>query len=157
MAGVSTERPPRPGPGPPTADSGPHCERLRHLAVADASPTRRSRTAWGGPNGLDARTAAVAHVAALVALRAPPPSYRHAVERALAAGASPDDLVDTLKVVAGAVGLARVVSAAPRLSLALGYDIDDALETLDDPRRPGDRRQAHTVGDGTGSRRADGC
>jgi Carboxymuconolactone decarboxylase family len=86
------------------------------------------------PQDLDGRTAALARVAALVAVRASPGSYRHSVERALAAGASVDDVIDTLKVVARTVGLARVVSAAPGLSLALGYDVDDALETLDDPR-----------------------
>jgi hypothetical protein len=40
-----------------------------------------------------------------------------------------------LKVVAPSVGLARVVAAAPGLALALGYDIDSALETLDVPGR----------------------
>jgi alkylhydroperoxidase/carboxymuconolactone decarboxylase family protein YurZ len=84
--------------------------------------------------GLDERTAALARVAALVAQRASPASYRHGVERALDAGASADEVVATLKVVARTVGLARVVSAAPGLALAAGYDIDDALETLDDPR-----------------------
>jgi Carboxymuconolactone decarboxylase family len=86
------------------------------------------------PQDLDGRTAALARVAALVALRASPRSYRHGVERALAAGASVDDVVDTLKVVARTVGLARVVSAAPGLSFPLGYDVDNALETLDDAR-----------------------
>jgi hypothetical protein len=89
--------------------------------------------------GLDGRTAALARVAALVALGAPPGSYEHDVGCALAAGASVDDVVGTLKVVARTVGLARVVCAAPGLSLALGYDIDDALETLDDALGHGDR------------------
>jgi hypothetical protein len=48
-------------------------------------------------------------------------------------------VVDTLTAVAPSVGLARVVSAAPGLALALGYDIDRALESLDDPRRAGRR------------------
>ena len=29
------------------------------------------------------------------------------------------------------VGVARVVSAAPNLGLAIGYDVGDALETLE--------------------------
>jgi alkylhydroperoxidase/carboxymuconolactone decarboxylase family protein YurZ len=87
-----------------------------------------------GQDGLDERTAAVARLAAAVALRATPAAYRRSVEHALAAGASVDEVVGTLKVVARTVGLARVVSAAPGLALAAGYDIDDALETLDDPR-----------------------
>jgi hypothetical protein len=32
---------------------------------------------------------------------------------------------------APAIGLGRVVSAAPELALALGYDVDAALETQD--------------------------
>ena len=48
---------------------------------------------------------------------------------ALAAGASIDEIVGTLIAVAPTVGLARVVSAAPELALALGYDVDAALET----------------------------
>jgi alkylhydroperoxidase/carboxymuconolactone decarboxylase family protein YurZ len=51
------------------------------------------------------------------------------VERALAAGASEDEIVGLLIAVAPAVGLGRVVSAAPELGLALGYDVDSALES----------------------------
>lgn len=75
----------------------------------------------------------MARLAALVALHAAPYSYRRCVDRALAAGASVDEMLDTLKVVAPTVGLVRVVSAAPEMALALGYDIDSALESLDDP------------------------
>ena len=87
-----------------------------------------------GPHGLDDRTAALAGLAALLALRAPAGSYGDCVDRALAAGASVDDVIETLKVVAPSVGLARVVSAVPGLALALGYDIDRALEAIEIPR-----------------------
>ena len=40
-----------------------------------------------------------------------------------------EELVGTLIVVMPIVGVARVVSAAPNLGLALGYDVSDALET----------------------------
>ncbi len=89
---------------------------------------------WTDPPGLDERTAALACLAALVAMHAGPTSYQRCVDRALAAGASVDDVIDTLKVVAPTVGLARVVSAVPSLALALGYDIDTALEAVDLPR-----------------------
>jgi 4-carboxymuconolactone decarboxylase len=85
-------------------------------------------------HGLDDRTAAVASLAALLATRASAGAYRDGVDRALAAGASLDDVIDTLKVVAPVVGLARLVSAAPDVALALGYDVDGALEALDMPR-----------------------
>jgi alkylhydroperoxidase/carboxymuconolactone decarboxylase family protein YurZ len=87
-----------------------------------------------GRHGLDDRTAALAGLAALLALRASGKAYHDCVDRALAAGASVDDVIDTLKVVAPAVGLARLVSAASDVALALGYDIDGALEALDIPR-----------------------
>jgi 4-carboxymuconolactone decarboxylase len=88
-----------------------------------------------GRHGLDDRTAALASLAALLAMRASARAYRDCVDRALAAGASVDNVIDTLKVVAPAVGLARMVSAAPDVALALGYDVDGALEALD-VRRP---------------------
>jgi 4-carboxymuconolactone decarboxylase len=93
----------------------------------------------GEAHGLDEKTAALACLGALVALRAPVTSCRRCVDRALAAGATVDDVVDTLKVVAPMVGLVNVVSAAPPLALALGYDIDAALETLDAPGADGVR------------------
>jgi 4-carboxymuconolactone decarboxylase len=86
------------------------------------------------PQGLNERTAALACLAALVAMHAGPSSYQRCVDRALAAGATVDDVIDTLKVVAPTVGLARLVTAAPGLALALGYDVDAALEAVDLPR-----------------------
>jgi 4-carboxymuconolactone decarboxylase len=89
---------------------------------------------WSDPQGLDERTAALSCLAALVAMHAGPTSYQRCVDRALGGGASIDDVIDTLKVVAPSVGLARVVSAVPSVALALGYDIDTALEAVDLPR-----------------------
>jgi hypothetical protein len=54
--------------------------------------------------------------------------YNAGVEDALATGASLDEIVGILIAVAPAIGLGRVVSAAPELALALGYDVDAALE-----------------------------
>lgn len=52
--------------------------------------------------------------------------------RALAAGATEDEIADALVAVAPVAGLARVVAAAPDVATALGYDIAAALEGLDD-------------------------
>jgi 4-carboxymuconolactone decarboxylase len=49
----------------------------------------------------------------------------------LDAGASYDEIVGTLIAVMPIVGVARVVSAAPKLGLALGYDVSAALELVD--------------------------
>jgi alkylhydroperoxidase/carboxymuconolactone decarboxylase family protein YurZ len=83
---------------------------------------------------LDPKTHALVRLGASLAIDAAPSSYQSAVEPALAAGASIDEIVGTLIAVAPTVGLARVVSAAPELALALGYDVDVALETRDGDR-----------------------
>ena len=53
--------------------------------------------------------------------------------RALAAGASKDEIADVLLAIAPVAGLGRVVSAAPDLATALEYDVEAALAELDDP------------------------
>jgi 4-carboxymuconolactone decarboxylase len=80
---------------------------------------------------LGCKTAALVRVAATVAVDAAPSSFQHAVEHALAAGARCDEIVAALEAVVPVTGAARVVSAAPKLALALGYDVEDALERLD--------------------------
>ena len=61
---------------------------------------------------------------ALLALGAATSSLRATVERALEAGASETEIVGVLVAVAPAVGMARVVSTAPRLAVAIGYNVD---------------------------------
>ena len=80
---------------------------------------------------LDEKTHALARLSASLAIDAAPISYQSSVELALAAGATVDEIVGCLIAVAPVIGLARVVSAAPELALALGYDVDAALETRD--------------------------
>ena len=78
--------------------------------------------------GIDARSHALARVAALIAMDAATPSYMSAVNAGLDAGVSHDEIVGTLIAVLPVVGAARVVAAAPNLALALGYDVSEALE-----------------------------
>ncbi len=80
---------------------------------------------------LASKTVALVRVAATIAVDAAPSSFQHAVTHALAAGARCDEIVATLEAVVPVTGAARVVSAAPKLALALGYDVEDALERLD--------------------------
>jgi alkylhydroperoxidase/carboxymuconolactone decarboxylase family protein YurZ len=82
-------------------------------------------------SGIDAKSHALVRIAALIAMDAAPPSYMNAVEAALDAGASYDEIVGTLIAVLPIVGVARVVSAAPNLGLALGYDVSAALELVE--------------------------
>jgi 4-carboxymuconolactone decarboxylase len=72
--------------------------------------------------------AALAKVAALVALDAPQSAYRSAVEVARRTGARDEDLLALLRLLVDVVGSARVISAAPRIALAAGYDAEAALE-----------------------------
>ena len=46
------------------------------------------------------------------------------VDRAIEAGATESEIVGVLIAVAPAVGVARVVSTAPRLATAIGYDLE---------------------------------
>jgi 4-carboxymuconolactone decarboxylase len=73
---------------------------------------------------LPAQTRALVHVAALLAAGACTTSLRWAVELAARAGADDDEIVEVLVTTAAIVGSARVVAAAPRLALAIGYDIE---------------------------------
>jgi 4-carboxymuconolactone decarboxylase len=82
----------------------------------------------GAPRQLDDRTEALLRIGALVALDAPPTSYRTPVDEALGAGADLEDLLAVLIAVSEEVGSARITSAAPRIALAAGYDVEAALE-----------------------------
>ena len=79
---------------------------------------------------VDQKTRALACIAAYVALGASAETYGRAVAAAVARGASPEEIIGVLYAVAPAVGIARVVTAAPRLAAAMGYDIDRAIEYL---------------------------
>jgi 4-carboxymuconolactone decarboxylase len=81
---------------------------------------------------MDARTQALVRLAALVATGGDPRGYEREVVEALRSGATADDVVGTLVAVAPTVGLARVVSAAAGMASGLGYDVDRALELIDD-------------------------
>ena len=81
---------------------------------------------------LDQKTHALVRLGAALAIDAAPSSYQATVDVALAAGADIDEIVGTLIAVAPTVGLARVVSAAPELALALGYDLDAGFEATDE-------------------------
>jgi 4-carboxymuconolactone decarboxylase len=79
-------------------------------------------------SGLDQKTQALVRLGAALAVDAAPSSYQSIIDLALAAGASIDEIVGTLIAIAPTVGVARVVSAAPELALALGYDCEAAFE-----------------------------
>jgi 4-carboxymuconolactone decarboxylase len=106
---------------------------FRLLAIGD--PRRiaaMSGAEWAtlGVKHLDSRTEALLHLSALIALDAPAQSYGSEVQAALRAGARLEDLLAVLVALAGTVGSARIASAAPRIALAAGYDVEAALEEI---------------------------
>lgn len=78
--------------------------------------------------GLDAKTRALLHLAAIIVVGASPVTYQWATQAALAAGATDEQIVGTLITVMPVSGLTSAVSAAPELAIALGYEVDEALE-----------------------------
>jgi 4-carboxymuconolactone decarboxylase len=108
-------------------------EHLRRLALHDDALVDEilSEETIRPVFGLDGRTAALVRVAATIAVDAAPSSFQHAVALALAAGATNGEIVATLEALTPVTGAARVVLCAPKVALALGYDVEEALETLD--------------------------
>jgi alkylhydroperoxidase/carboxymuconolactone decarboxylase family protein YurZ len=112
---------------------GDYKEHLRRLAVHDdalvsellADEHRATRSTF------DARTEALVRVAATIASDGAPASFQCVVDNALAAGATTDEIVATLEALTPVTGSVRVVQCAPKLALALGYDVEAALERLD--------------------------
>ncbi len=108
-------------------------EHLRRLAVHDEAfvglllGEENTQVA----SALDEKTAELVRFAATVAVDAAPSSFQHAVALALAVGATSDDIVATLEAVTPVTGAARVVQCAPKVALALGYDVEAALEVHD--------------------------
>ena len=113
-----------------------YVDRLRRLSMGDR---RYVVEVLGGGDAavdglgslnLDPRTVALVRVAALVAVDGPSTEFDGAVAVALAAGAMPEDIVDTLIAAGPTIGSANLVSVAPKLAMALGYDVGADLEGL---------------------------
>ena len=113
---------------------------IRRLSLHDQSYLDGVQSAAGtGAEGvrLDARGCSLGRMAALFALDASESSYGWAASRALASGVTADELVDLLMALSPVIGSARVVSAAPKLGLALGYDVEADIEGFDAGPEPG--------------------
>jgi alkylhydroperoxidase/carboxymuconolactone decarboxylase family protein YurZ len=107
---------------------------LRRLAVRDERYIEgllQCEKANATLAGLDERTQALVRIGALIAMNAAPAAYMQSVNAALLAGVSREEIAGTLIAVLQTVGVARVVTAAPDLGLAMGYDVADALELVE--------------------------
>jgi len=108
-------------------------ETLRRLAVFDEGFVRAgfgldlART-----SALDPRTAALLQLGVSVATGSSAVCLEWSAGRALAAGASKDEIADVLLAIAPVAGMGRVVSAAPGVAAALEYDVEAALEDAGD-------------------------
>ena len=85
-----------------------------------------------GTSALDPRTAALVRVGALVAIGSPPACLEWSSTRALAAGATDDEITGVLLAIVPVAGLGRVTGAVPGVAAALGYDVEAALMSPDD-------------------------
>lgn len=132
---------------------------LRRIVVCD---TRLLAEIAGGTAGnieassLEPKTHALVQIGTLITLDAAAQSYTPCVEAARWAGATDEEIVGTLLAAIPIIGAPRVVTAARSLGLALGYDLDAALEAEDLPtvsesrdrvRLPGRPRSHPSTGD----------
>jgi 4-carboxymuconolactone decarboxylase len=106
-------------------------ELLRRLAVNDERTlgmvlTRRPNS--DEPTGLGSKVDPLVRLGALLAVGASMPSLRDAVMQAVTAGATTDEIVGVLVSVGPTIGLASLVASAPRLAMAIGYDLENGAE-----------------------------
>ena len=108
-------------------------ETLRRLAMIDEGFVEDQAglgLGLAGTSALHPKIVALLQLGASVATGAPPVCVAWSTGRALAAGATDEEIADALLAIAPVTGLGRVVCAAPDVATALGYDIEAAL---DDP------------------------
>ena len=106
---------------------------LRRLSAADQDAARTvlalraepADSSLAAEPALPPRVRMLVLLASLVAVDAPTATLRWAVELAACAGADDTEIARVLITVGADIGTARVVSAAPRLAMAIGYDVDD--------------------------------
>jgi alkylhydroperoxidase/carboxymuconolactone decarboxylase family protein YurZ len=109
-------------------------ETLRRLAMIDEAFVEDEAGLGLDPaakSALEPKTAALLQVGVSVAIGAPAVCLEWSTGRALAAGASEDEIAGVLLAIAPVAGLGRIVAAAPEVATALGYDIAAALEEPD--------------------------
>jgi 4-carboxymuconolactone decarboxylase len=106
-------------------------ETLRRLAMIDEGFVEDEAglgLGLAGISALDPKTAALLQLGVSVATGSAPVCLEWSTGRALAAGASENEIADVLLAIAPVAGLGRVVCAAPGVATALGYDIEAAME-----------------------------
>ena len=111
-------------------------EIMRKLAIIDEGFVEGQTGLGLDPAGikvLDPKTAALLRLGVLVATGSSAVCLEWSTSRALAAGATEEEVTGVLLAVAPVIGLGRIVGAAPGVAGAFGYDIEAALEDHHDP------------------------
>ena len=101
---------------------------LRRLAFNDEKVLRMVLTRQVGTDRrteLSSKVELLVRLAALLAVGAATPSLREAVGQASAAGATTNEIVGVLVSVGPTIGLASLVASAPKLAMAIGYDLEN--------------------------------
>jgi alkylhydroperoxidase/carboxymuconolactone decarboxylase family protein YurZ len=96
-------------------------DRLRRLALNEPQPLGEMLEV---APALDSRMLAIARLASLIAVGGTEPTFGEYTDAALSAGATADEIVGVLTGVGSVVGVPRVVSAASKVAVALGVDVD---------------------------------
>jgi alkylhydroperoxidase/carboxymuconolactone decarboxylase family protein YurZ len=81
---------------------------------------------------IDQRTSSLVRIAAVIISDPALPAYQREVRGALDAGATPELITAVLRAVARVAGSAVVMTAAPKLAMALGYDVEAGFEDVED-------------------------
>lgn len=101
---------------------------LRQLSIGDEALP--ASTAVPPTSALSGRTAALIRLAVLILKDSSLASYQRSVNAALDSGASVDEMLALLPLLAQLAGCTTVVAAAPKLAMALGYDVEQSLEEI---------------------------
>ena len=104
-------------------------ETLRRLAIFDEGFVDPGfGLGRSDASALDAKTTALLQVAVSAAIGSSAVCLEWSAARALAAGATKDEITDVLVAIIPVAGLGRIVSATPAVATALEYDVEAALE-----------------------------
>ena len=99
---------------------------LRRLALGDAHVDPGELTSPG--RGTDRKTRALVQLGALLAVDGPTIAIMRTASEAMTAGVREDEIVGALASLVPILGTSRVAAVAPKLGMALGYDVDAAFE-----------------------------
>jgi hypothetical protein len=109
---------------------------LRRITLGDESLLTGPEPSWEGPGTprLDARSRALVRLGALIASDPTPATLQHGIAVAIGSDVSTDECVEALVELLPTIGLPRAAAVAPKLGLAIGYDVDAALEAMSEER-----------------------